>query len=75
MLYRSIILASLLLAGAASAQTATQTPPPSDVSVLNFDKHENVIRERGLKIIYRGQHSDVVVAVRGDLERPNCGVN
>jgi hypothetical protein len=54
---------------------ATQTPPPSDVSVLNFDKHEDVIRERGLKIIYRGQHSDVVVAVRGDLEQPNCGVN
>ena len=37
MLYRSIILASLLLAGAASAQTATQTPPPKRTILQTAD--------------------------------------
>jgi hypothetical protein len=54
---------------------ATKTPPPSPVSVLNFAFQEDLIRERGLKVIFRGEHSDLVVAVRPDLELPNCGVN
>ena len=46
-----------------------------EVMVLNFAYEEEIIRTQGLRVVYRGPHTDVVVAVRPQLQAGGCGVN
>jgi hypothetical protein len=41
--------------------------------VLNWSYEEPLIRDEGLRVVYRGAQTDVVVAIRPEVEtRPVC---
>ena len=55
------------------------TPAGRPLYVLNWAFEEELIRRERLQVVYRGEHSDVVVAVRPGVEElwrtARCGVN
>jgi len=58
---------------------AIPTPAGRPLYVLNWAFEEELIRRERLHVVYRGEHSDVVVAVRPEMEElwrtARCGVN
>lgn len=61
-----------------------ETPPNRSIYVLNAARDEAFLKEQGLRVVYRGEGSEVVVAVRPEAETqwlghmsrgPGCGAN
>lgn len=49
-------------------------PLDGEIYVLKWDADKEFIREQGLRVVYRGEDTDVVVAIRPNLEAAPCGV-
>jgi len=58
---------------------AIPPPPGRPVYVLNWMSDEDLVREQGLRVVYRGRSTAVVVAIRPEVEVSRqtafCGVN